>query len=277
MPTTATLKFAVELTQQPSAALIAAVAAVLPPYALLTQLGVFVLTDSTAAVAPVPPQVRTRITRTMVLTLQTVSPAALGVVTDAQNRILSVPVSGEGVYGGQPLVFQTNFVPVSVPRAPPGQVIGPAQAPLLRANMAVVATVVPQTGSGYTFPTIIALGGMMAGGTPPVFAPVIGGGGALIAINVFGPNGPYCQAPILQISDPTGSGAQAMATLGIGSVSVLSPGPGSPVAPVLGTTQTFALQAPTNPAAAMVFGNLMGQQIGNAVGFPVIVTPPVIA
>jgi hypothetical protein len=277
MPTTATLKFAVELTQQASASLIAAVAAVLPPYAILTKMGVFVLTDSTVAVAPVPPQVRTRITRTMVLTLQTASPASLGAVVDGQNRILSVTVSGEGAYGGQPRVFQSNFVPVSVPRAPPGQVIGPAQAPLLQANMALVATVVPQTGTGYTFPSIIALGGMMAGGTPPTFAPVIGGGGALIAINVASPGGPYCQAPILQIGDPTGSGAQAQAILGIGSVSVLSPGPGSPVGPVLGITQTFALQSPTNPAAAAIFGNLMGQAIQNAVGFPVIVTPPVIA
>lgn len=278
MISTAVLKFAVELTQAPSAALQAAVAAVLPPYAMLTNLGIYVTADSTAAVAPVPPQVRTRITRTVSLRFRSTSAPTIAANTDSNNRVISVGVSYAGTgFGGQPQLYDANFV---IPQA--GVPVLPKQAPLFRVNMGIQQVIVAQPGSGYTAPTVIGLGGTIGGTQPTTYTATLGAGGDIASIAPVSvpaaSEGLYCQAPILQITDSTGSGAQAMVTLNVASVTVLHGGlTGAPIA--LAFKELFPdLITNENPAAAAaILGNVMGQAIGNAIGFPVIVTPPVIA
>jgi hypothetical protein len=275
MSTIATLKFSVELTQAVAATLQAAVAAVVPPYALLTSLGVYVASDSTAIVASSP---RKTVVRTVVLQLRAlVSAGPLFAQVNNNGQVVSVTGPLGSGFGGQPRLL------VSGPDGPPTVAPVTQDSPVFRVDLDVGGSVVAQGGNGYTAPVVAFVGPTLAGGQPAQATALFVPGGAITGLTITNPGGPYCTLPVIKITDPSGSGGQAMSTGNIRNVEILSTG-SLPQGPSILTIRELFTDILTGnqsdlsfvPAQAAILSNLMGQQIQNAVGSPVIPSPPVI-
>jgi hypothetical protein len=275
MAHTATLVFTIVQTSAPLAELNAAVAAVVPPYDLLVGLGVFITSDMTVNTVGAP---RNLVTRTIVLQLNATAQGGFTPTYDNNSGIFSITALPGTDYGGQPRARLDSAAFANPPSTPELLI----QQPVFRVQMQVDRAIVAQQGANYTGATTVELqGGTFVEGEPATAHPTIVGG-HITGIVIDSTGGPYCQAPVVKITDPGGgSGAQAMVTLNVGGVEVLARGnavpPGAPENPLL-QSEPFTDLITNGSVAAQVaiLSNLMGAAIQKVTRTPVTASPPVV-
>lgn len=294
MTTTATLAFTVERTNQSAAALKSAMMAVVPPLDMLIGLGIWISSD--VFTTTVLPNGNPAGVRTLILTLDNTTPAQLSLTADGNSGVIAANVVVPGSqYGGQPIVtydlcFFPQYQADAAAEGPTFFLITPPAGaneetaksrPLFRTLMEIDSIVVPQGGANYSAPVIALAGNTMAGGTPATATATVAGG-IITAITVTNPGSGYCTPPKVVIADTTGSGAYAMTTMRVESITVTHKGNvvseamaalGDAIPPALFTGGL----APTAAAQAAALKNLMGANIQAALRVPVVAAAPVIS
>lgn len=261
MTTTATLVYTVARYFDTGASLDAQIAAVpIPPY-VYTLYGLRFVSDATVSGV-----------RTIVLGTGPISAAAaaakLGGGSEGSGvAAVNLGVGTDGIgYTVPPLVTLT-------PAAGDGGSGAQASAVMGVARIDVLAG-----GSGYVAPVVTLSGGLAPNGAPvaaTASATVVGG--AITAITVITNGAGYTTLPEITITDSAGSGATALAQLGLVSITVTAPGRGYASPPTVVITPLFQKLFPTAALQQFALSQLMTSAIQRLALVQVTATAPVIA
>jgi len=274
MTSQATLTYTAFLGGASAATVAAELAAVPPPPAVLSALGVRVISDSTPVASPV--------VRTIVLGLGPISAATATAAISASESAspvtaVTVTAAGSG-YVRPPIVTFAGGRSKAPPNVDVNQLAGSKNAPAFAdATLKLVSATVVAPGSAYTAnATAIVVGGRRPTGRDATLSLTIAGG-HITGVAIVDAGAGYTSVPEIIVVDTAGSGGAVTVSLGVDAVEILRGGAGFTEAPTVVLTPWFQALFPASSDQAAPFKELMTTALEQASFGPVSAGTPVIA